>query len=432
MDARDAKGNTALHAVWGRYGKWERNRAVVQKLLDLGTDPRAQNDLGVVADPTRCENWSDPGFRAAAGLEQVATCLAAGHNINTRDNYGATLLHSAAAGADSAAVALLLEAGADATARDHWGRTPLHARSAFKSPAILALLLGAGADVNAQSHDSTTPLHIASDTATIAALLAAGAEINARDWKGATPLFGARAEDVITALLAAGADVNLTDPWGRTPLHLYSGYGTRALEPLLAAGPDVNARDLRGRIPLHEAAEYEDASVIAALVAAGADVDARDNMGNTPLHIAWHNNSSVVETLLELGADPVAHNDRGKPAEPRNCENWDTRLFTEAVDLEGLRECLASGWDIDAPNSDGMTPLDLAVGGWPREPHNGALALLLEAGANPNVRDHRKINPTAPSGQLGRCHCRGIVAGGRCVHESAGRAWRDSAPPGNN
>ena len=78
-----------------------------------------------------------------------------------------------------------------------------------------------------------------------------------------------------------------------------------------------------------------------------------------------------------------------RAAEPRICENWDTRLFREYVDIEGLQECLASGWDIDAPNADGETPLDLAI----RWEHNGALALLLEAGADPSVPDGRRMTP---------------------------------------
>ena len=204
---------------------------------------------------------------------------------------------------------------------------------------------------------------------------------------------GCGVKGVVIALLAAGADVNLTDSWGRTPLHLYSVYGTDALDIILATGADVNARDFRGRTPLHEAAEYENASLIAALVAAGANVNAKDHMGNTPLHIAWHNHNSVVSMLLELGADPMAHNDRSMTSEPRNCENWYSRLFREYIDFERLRECIASGMDINARNPDGVFPLDLVIGEGSRPAHHDALVLLLDAGANPNERDKRKMTP---------------------------------------
>lgn len=395
VDARDDGSNTPLHARWlGR--RWGSDPAVARRLLELGADPLARNDMGEVADPTHCENWPNREFTAAATVVQMTACVAAGRDLGARDDGGETLLHHAVATADSAAVAFLLEAGADVNARDHLGETPLHKRPAIKNPATLTWLLEAGADVNARSHDGTSPLHVASGTsssshAAVATLLAAGADVNARNWMGATPLFGARSEDVITALLEAGADANLADVWGRTPLHLYAGYGPRALAPLLAADANVDARDSRGRTPLHEAAEFESASVIAAMVSAGADVDARDAMGNTPLHIAWHNHNSVVERLLEMGADSTALNDRGRVAEPRGCDNWDTRLFREYVDVGGVRECLASGWDIDAPNSAGETPLYLAIGRWRRSGDNGAAALLLEAGADPNVPDNRMM-----------------------------------------
>ena len=109
-----------MHHAFG----WGGDGSVVRLLLELGADPMAQNARGELADATRCENWRNPQFMAEATPEQVTACLAAGHDINTRDNHGATLLHHAAANADSAAVAFLLARGADANARDHLSTPP--------------------------------------------------------------------------------------------------------------------------------------------------------------------------------------------------------------------------------------------------------------------------------------------------------------------
>ena len=60
---------------------------------------------------------------------------------------------------DTAAVAEKIAAGADLNARDEYGQTPLmYAASEGDSPAVLDALLKAGADVNAQTDAGWTAL----------------------------------------------------------------------------------------------------------------------------------------------------------------------------------------------------------------------------------------------------------------------------------
>jgi len=76
---------------------------------------------------------------------------------------------------DLAEVARLIAAGADVNARDNDGRTPLVRAAWYGHPDIVAALLKAGADVDARNNDGKTALMWAADEPTRTALLAAEA-----------------------------------------------------------------------------------------------------------------------------------------------------------------------------------------------------------------------------------------------------------------
>lgn len=84
--------------------------------------------------------------------------------------------------------AVLLHYGADINAKDKYGRTPLHT---VKNADIAEYLLSHSANINTKDKDHRTPLHHATSS-------------------GRT--------EIVTVLLEHGADVNIKDKLGRTPV----------------------------------------------------------------------------------------------------------------------------------------------------------------------------------------------------------------------
>ena len=239
-------------------------------------------------------------------------------------------------------IQVLLAAGAELEVRDEDGFTPLHQAAMNKNPAVSKALLAAGADLKVRDKWGNTPLHRAAarneNSAVVQVLLAAGAELEVRDEDGFTPLNRAAMNEnsaVIQALIDAGADLKVRDKWGLTPLHRAArdNENSAVVQILLAAGAgaELEVRDKWGLTPLHRAArDNENSAVVQVLLAAGAELEVRDKDGNTPLHWAAKyvhlyfpdhvkhlgdddpHAGGTIEALLDAGADPMAPNAAGE------------------------------------------------------------------------------------------------------------------------
>jgi ankyrin repeat protein len=125
----------------------------------------------------------------------------------------------------------------------------------------------------------------------------------------------------VKTLLEAGADHAAVDEAGETALmHAAHGGHVAAVRVLIAAGADINAKSPQGWTALAKAAYNDETDhgyveVVEILAAAGASLDETIFFGITPLMLAaGGGDASVVEWLINAGADVLAANEGGRTA----------------------------------------------------------------------------------------------------------------------
>ncbi len=280
----------------------------------------------------------------ANDLAGVRTLIKSGASVNAKAGDGSTALLWAANNGSLEIARALVAAKATVNTANDFGITPLIQASRVGNASMVEFLLGAGANPSLAHPEGETPLLAASRAGSLPAvrlLLARGANVNAAEkFQGTTALMYAAAEghlDVAGALLEAGADPNkqglinsLTQrknadhpTGGMTALMLAARNGNEPMVRLLAGkGANLNLKNGDNASATMIAIWNDRFDMAATLAELGADVNdgslymvvemrdattdqfAFDGSRRRPDHPNKHTALSLMELLLQKGADP--------------------------------------------------------------------------------------------------------------------------------
>jgi ankyrin repeat protein/regulator of sirC expression with transglutaminase-like and TPR domain len=257
------------------------------------------------------------------------------------------------------------------------GASTLHIASIYAGNAkVVKVLVSMGADVNIKASIGATPLHAAKDAEIARTLISLGADLNAQFNNGRTPLHMAVDNDiaeVVDVLAAMGADMNLrADELKLTPLEMAVGYGrVECVKALLAHGANLNPKDRPDlATPLHIAAVSKtdkNVEIAKLLIAKGADVGAKNANGATSFDLAVNVknfpmifcllNHEPIETIVDFFKNLT-------PDVNKNDGGW-TMLHRMVQDeyVNIVKALVSIGASIDIREQNGLSPLDMAVGG---------------------------------------------------------------------
>ena len=310
----------------------------------------------------------------------------------------ATMMQAAAKG-DVEKVTAQLAAGASPSAGNPIGQTALHIAAIWNHVEVGEVLIEAGADVNAKNKYGATPLHFAAqkDNLEIGKLLVEkGADTKVRGGNGALPWEAASGElriilggpsnamhaavknlDLVKlqTLLDQGADMTELDARGRSPVHM-AALATVVIADADKGCGDASCKDEKcggdggGNPGLTALQMLMDAAKLCGENTAQAACNVRDGEGLSALHmLVKGGHIGGVAMLLSAKANP---NFQSRPTDDEyRSGQWGR------TNSDGTKEVLRA--------ADDKSPLHLAIGC--EEPNQMMISLLLDHGANPNVRD---------------------------------------------
>jgi ankyrin repeat protein len=363
----DNRGRTAVHYAATREG----HVGVVEALLKAGCNPDIQD-----------EDCATPLILASQNghVKAVRVLIEKGALIEAVDEDGLTALMIASKNCSenghAEAMRVLIEKGANIEAVNEDGFTALMLASQEGKTKAVKVLIEKGALIEAATKDGFTALIFASCTGRVEAMRLlieeGGANIEAATKDGVTSLaivIVNSDNEAVRLLIEKGALIEAATEGGETALMLASrGGNNEVVRLLIEKEANIEASRCDGKTAMQLAEEGDHSEVVALLkeyvaqlslwyaaakgmtdelaagIAAGLDINACNSLGRTPLELALDNDQEEAAAVLRAHGAQLS-------------------LFFAAEKgmTDEIAAQIAAGQDVNACNSDGRTPLDLAL-----------------------------------------------------------------------
>jgi ankyrin repeat protein len=299
---------------------------------------------------------------------------------------------------------------------------------------LLKDILRRGTPPDVRTTDGTTPLMAAAlhgQSEMVDCLLRHGADPRARNHRGVTPLLWAAREPAkVRMLIDRGADANAASDLDNTPLMAAAGSPDAApsVQILLEHGADPLRRNKSGRSALFFAAQSGNSKALRLLLDHARQNDKLDDLlrdAGPAVAIAANGGFlDIVQTLLELGADPngstgsrgqalntallaghsqiaatlIRHGSKiDDRSQPGNTPTAVLAAYSEHDDISIFELLRERGADFSAHNADNETALT-----WARMRNHSSLIEALTDAGTPEGQIPQKPQP--PNRQLNLEH----------------------------
>ncbi|CAD5194706.1 unnamed protein product [Musa acuminata subsp. malaccensis] len=381
-----------------------RQAAVVRRLLQAGARMDAKVRLGAWSwDAATGEEFRvgaglaepyTPAWCAVEYFESTGTILRMllQHHSPNAPHHGRTLLHHAILCGNPRAVDTLLSCGADWELPVRAGRKtefrPIHMAARLGLASVMQVLVDKRCDLSSTTDAGETALMLCArykrgDCLRI--LASSDADLGRKSLAGASAAAIAASSNwsvgfqhAVLDVIRSGTVPRSSDPSVFSPIMFAAQHGDVASLQVLLTQPDINIDQRRGNgySPVMVAAKEGHVEAFRVLVFAGANVRLRSEAGETAIDLFRLNENhdmfeqAMLELALEKGSAGGFHA---------------LHFAARRGDMAALRLLTKTGWDVNALDGDGYTPLMLAA----REGHAEACQLLILQGARCDVETRR-------------------------------------------